>query len=126
MLIDIDLVAPGFSVLQVQGPCPFRIEVTNSFVQPHPPKVPVGREVMNSSNAAVSPGTQRAPTSAPTNKAIIAYDAIVENTRFINFSLTMDISTMDVSWQKHFPLLTNIQSMYLFTTLLPLNARLSH
>ncbi|CAN0129337.1 unnamed protein product [Ascophyllum nodosum] len=34
----------GFSVLQVEGPCPFRIEVTNSYVQPRPPTIPVGRE----------------------------------------------------------------------------------
>lgn len=36
----------GFSVLQVQGPCPFRIEVTNSFMQPQPPTEPVGREAV--------------------------------------------------------------------------------
>lgn len=37
----------GFSVLQVQGPCPFRIEVTNSLMQPQPPTVPPhGREAV--------------------------------------------------------------------------------
>lgn len=41
--------APGFSVLQVQGPCPFRIEVTNSFVQPHPPPVSVSPETSTQS-----------------------------------------------------------------------------
>jgi len=55
----------GFSVLQVQGPCPFRIEVTNSeagtsssskwssskFVQPQPPTIPVDREAVAMPNA---------------------------------------------------------------------------
>lgn len=40
----------GFSVLQVQGPCPFRIEVTNSFVHPHPPTETVGQENVLSTN----------------------------------------------------------------------------
>lgn len=40
----------GFSVLQVQGPCPFRIEVTNSFMQRQPPTVPLGREAVPVSN----------------------------------------------------------------------------
>lgn len=40
----VTLLISGFSVLQVQGPCPFRIEVTNSLVQPRPPTVPVCRE----------------------------------------------------------------------------------
>ena len=58
----------GFSVLQVQGPCPFRIEVTNSetgtsssskwssnkLVQPQPPAIPVDRE------AAVMPNARKA------------------------------------------------------------------
>lgn len=44
------LLVSGFSVLQVQGPCPFRIEVTNSFVEPHPPTVPLGREAALAAN----------------------------------------------------------------------------
>ncbi|CAM9282626.1 unnamed protein product [Ectocarpus fasciculatus] len=49
----------GFSVLQVQGPCPFRIEVTNSFVQAQPPKAPVDRETV------VAPDARKAAKYRP-------------------------------------------------------------
>ncbi|CAN0171032.1 unnamed protein product [Ectocarpus sp. 8 AP-2014] len=49
----------GFSVLQVQGPCPFRIEVTNSFVQAQPPKAPVDRETV------VAPDARKAANYRP-------------------------------------------------------------
>lgn len=56
------ILVSGFSVLQVQGPCPFRIEVTNSFVQPHPPMVSVALEATLAANRI---GTGNAGKSPP-------------------------------------------------------------
>ncbi|CAM9112628.1 unnamed protein product [Scytosiphon promiscuus] len=41
----------GKQIIRVQGPCPFRIEVTNSLMQPQPPTVaPNGREAVDEAN----------------------------------------------------------------------------
>lgn len=37
----------GFSILEVEGPCPFRIEVTNSFVHLLSPNVPGGEAAVS-------------------------------------------------------------------------------